>query len=830
MSRRTLLSIALLAFAWSALWAQGRPRGQWGQPQQPAIKGKISATVVDSITGQPVEFATAVLIDPKTGKEINGQISDEKGHVRMIEIPAGSYELVITFLGYEDRRIPVVLTPEKPDADLETVYLLPTGISLDEVTVTAEAAVVENKVDRIVYNAEKDVANRGGDASDVLRRVPLLSVDLEGNVSLRGSSNILILINGRPSGMFASSVADALKMIPADEIKSVEVITSPTAKYDGEGSAGIINIITKKKTAEGISGNVNVSAGTRLNNAVLGLSAAKGRGGVNINGSMFYAPPRPGEMTFYRRDNVNGADRILDQSGDSEAARLGFGGNAGAFYDFNAYNGITTRLNYRGFNQMTKMNTEALIIDPSLTENQMYQRLSDLDALRYSYDWNTDFRRTWPDSKREWVVGFQVSGNVNDTRNDISIDGTPDALDYAEKALNNGDNLELTAQTDYTHPFSKKVLLETGLKAVRRNITSDYDYQIFDSTAMGFVPDLGRSDVFHYLQDVAAAYASFNLELGQKWGLVAGARYEHTLISGNFDSDGSSFENEYGNLLPSFIVSRKLKNFQQLRLAYTRRIQRPSLFYINPFSNNTDQRVVQVGNPYLSPEVTDQVELSLNTRLKGVMLNLATYYKQTRDVIESFLEVTPEGVSVTTFRNIGQNRSIGANLFASTTIAEKLTLRGGFNLFTYNVSATIDGKQLSNEAIQYNGNLNASVSLPKGFRAEMFGFWNSPRLTLQGRNPSFSIYGFGLVKEVLQKKGQLGLRIVEPFNKFKYFKSELEGDTFYQRSSFGIPFRSIGINFSYRFGKMEFNPQSKLRSRVKNDDLKQGDNQGGGNF
>lgn len=826
MPQRTVLTLFALALA-VGLCAQGRPRGQWGQPQASTLKGKITATVIDSLTGQPVAFATAVLIDPQSGKEINGQISDDEGQFRMLEIPVGTYELVITFLGYAERRLPVVLTPEKPDVGLHPVYLLPTGIALDEITITAEAAVVENKVDRIVYNADKDVTNRGGDASDVLRRVPLLSVDLEGNVSLRGSSNILILINGRPSGMFSTSVADALRMIPADEIKSVEVITSPTAKHDGEGSAGIINIITKKSKVEGIGGNVNVSAGTRLNNAVLGLNAARGRGGIHLNGSMFYAPPRPGRVSFYRRDEANGQKRILDQDGDSKSARLGFGGTAGAFYDFNAYNGITTRLNYRGFDQMTRTRIDALLIDPSLTENQTYQRLSQLERLTYSYDWNTDFRRTWPDSKRKWVLGFQLSGNVSDTRNDIAIDGTPDVLDYAEKGLNRGDNLELTLQTDYTHPFGKKILLETGVKGVRRRIDSDYDYRVLDSTTMSFTPDISRSDLFHYLQDVGAAYLSFHFEVNDKWGTIAGARYEYTLISGRFDSDGRSFEHEYGNLLPSFIVSRKLPRFQQLRLAYTRRIQRPSLFYINPFSNNTDQRVVQVGNPYLSPEITDQLELSFHTRLKGVMLNLAAYYKQTHDVIESFLEVTTDGISVTTYRNVGQNRSVGVNVFASTTIADKFTLRGSFNLYTYNVSATIDGRRLSNQAIQYNGNLNANVRLPHGLRAEVFGFWNAPRITLQGRNPSFSIYSFGLTKEVLQKKGQLGLRLVEPFNKYKYFDSELEGENFYQSSSFGIPFRSIGINFRYRFGKMEFNPQSKLRNRVKNDDLKKDDNPGG---
>ncbi len=785
------------------------------------VTGKITAIIMDSLTQQPIEFATAILIDPNNGKEVDGQISNEKGLIRMIEVPMGHYELVITFLGYQDKRIEVVLTPKDPDVDLGSVYMTEMGIVLQQITVRGEKSAVEHKVDRIVYHADKDITSRGGDASEVLRRVPLLSVDLEGNVSLRGSNNVQILINGRPSGMFSSSVADALKMIPAEEIKSVEVITAPTAKYDGEGSAGIINIITKKRKVEGIGGNLNLSAGNRLNNAVLSLSTAKGRGGMHLNGSTFYAPKRPGVTSFYRRDTINGQVRILDQNGQTQAGRLGFGGSAGAFYDFNAYNGITTRLNYRGFNRINYTTIQSILIDPALSQNEQYTRTTDLSALRYSYDWNTDYRRTWPDSKREWIIGFQLSGHINDMRNNLYIDGVPDALDYAEKALNDGDNKEWTLQTDYTHPLGKSTLIEVGIKAIRRDITSNYRYEVFDSNATAFLLDPLRSDIFHYRQDVGAAYLSANITISDNWGVVAGTRYEYTAIGGSFQSDGTTFSHRYENLLPSIILSRKLKNFQQLRLAYTQRIQRPSLFYINPFNNNSDRRVVQTGNPYLLPEVTDQLELSFNTRLKGVMLNLSTYYKQTRDVIESFLEVTPEGISITTFRNIGRNHSIGTNLFASTTIKEKLTIRGGLNVYTYSTRATVDGQQLSNRAIQYNGNLNANLQLPKGFRAEVFGFWNSPRFTVQGFNASFSLYSFGLSKKIFGENGHIGLRLVEPFNKYKYFDSELRGSNFYQTSSFGILFRSVGINFNYKFGKMEFNPRNKLKNRIKNEDVKE---------
>ncbi|MFQ5448309.1 MAG: carboxypeptidase regulatory-like domain-containing protein, partial [Saprospiraceae bacterium] len=299
--KRTLLFVFAFTAAFS-LFGQRPPHGGgYGQPKGPSITGRITGTLLDSLTGQAVEYASVVLISQKTGKEVDGTVTDEKGQFKFSEAKIDNYKIYFSFLGYDEKFLQdVKLTPERPDAHLDDIFLIPSALMLEEVTVTGEAAVIENKIDRIVYNAGKDVTLGSGDATDVLRKVPLLSVDLEGNVSLRGSSNIRILINGKPSGMFSTNVADALKMFPAEQIKSVEVITSPSAKYDGEGSAGIINIITHKKQVDGYTGSINVAPGNRSNTTSLNISAAKGRFGVNGGAFAVYSVPRDGVFRFER--------------------------------------------------------------------------------------------------------------------------------------------------------------------------------------------------------------------------------------------------------------------------------------------------------------------------------------------------------------------------------------------------------------------------------------------------------------------------------------------------------------------------------------------------
>jgi len=792
--------------------------GGWGGKKGPSIKGKIEGMIVDSLTNEAVGFATVSLSKAGSDKILNGELTEDNGSFKLSEIVTGKYDITISFLGYEDRKLAnVETTLKKPDLDLGRILLIPSSVLLEGVEITEKRALIENKVDKIVFNAENDASIAGGDATEVLRKVPLLSVDLDGNVSLRGSQNVQILINGKPSGMFASNKADALKMFPADQIKKVEVITSPSAKFDGEGSSGIINIITKRAELNGVAGSVNASVGNRQSNSFINLNAGRGRFGFTSNGAVFYSHPNDGTNNILRENPVE----RLEESGVTTTSRLGFNGSASAFYDFNAFNALNTSVNFRGFGFDTEGTTNGTLDNPAFASINEYVRIANNDNLNSGFDWNTDYTKKFEgQDDREWSVAVQYSGNVQNQDYLVNEEHTIDFLSREELVENEGDNRETTLQTDYVHPFGKGNKLETGIKGVLRDITSDYKY--FDVANQGRLLDEERSNNFDYNQDVISGYAQLGFFIAKKYSVTTGLRYEYTDIFGDFQEGTDPVENDYGNLLPNVTISRSLSGFRNIKVGYNRRISRPSLQFINPFNNSSNRFNVTVGNPQLEPEITDQLETSYNFNFKGFMVFASSYYKRTTGVIESIVGLNDAGISQTTYANIGTNNSIGLNIFTSKTI-NRLTVRGGGNVYTYNATGQIRGVELEANDVLYNIFFNGDYKITGTWKADFFGFFRSNQRTLQGTNPSFSIYGFGVRKEF--KDWSLGFRVIEPFNDSKEFNSDIQGEDFRLKTGFSIPFRSFGVNVRYKFGKVDF---KQRKSKIKNNDLKQGEGGGQG--
>jgi len=802
--------------------------GGFGGKKGPSIKGKISGKIIDPASKQPVSYATISLIKEGSEKVINGVLSEEDGSFKLTDISDGRYVLEISFLGYETKKIEeVILTLKDPDYDVGDISLAQDNIVLDAVEIRDKRSLVENKVDKIVFNAEDDTSIAGGDATDVLRKVPMLSVDLDGNVSLRGSQQIQILINGKPSGMFSANAADALKMFPADQIKKVEVITSPGAKYDGEGSGGIINIITKKDNIEGIAGTVNASLGNRQNNANLNLNIGKGRFGFSANGGVFYSIPIDANNSF-TRTLVPSNIVSFSREGVTNQSRLGFGGSASAFYDFNAFNAINTSINLRGFGFDRDGTSEWFRLASDLTSMNSFNGISTGNSLNSGYDWNSDYTKKFADNeKRELVFAVQISGGIQSQDNIVrDVSTTEDFVLRDERIFNDPDNLEVTAQIDYVHPLGKANKLEMGIKTVIRNIDSASEYFLFDEGTGGYSSrDNDRSNQFLYDQDVYAGFLSYNFYIG-KMNAVVGGRYERTLINGNGDVSEQKFDNAYNNFLPNIAISKTLSNFRTLKLSYSERIQRPSLRFINPFVNNTDIGNVSFGNPFLGPELTKQLELGYNSNFVGISIFGSLYYRRTSELIESIVSDESVNRSLTTYSNVGRNNSIGVNIFMSKT-AGKVTLRGGGDVNTYDATGIIDGEQRENSALAYRLFTSAELSISSSIKGDFTGIFNSPRFTLQGRNPSFSLLIFGVRKDF--KNSSIGIRVVEPWSEFKSFDSDITGAGFRQESSFAVPFRSFGLTYRYKFGKVNF---KERKSKIRNTDLKAGeggnDGSGGG--
>ncbi len=824
--RKSLFFIALISlFALVEIRAQ-RPEGRRPGGASSGIVGTLKGSIIDSTTNTPVEFAT-ITVKP-SGKEdvVNGTITDESGNFKMTEIPVNTYDIIINFLGYTEKKISgVEMTLKKPDVDLGNIMLYPDNLVLSEVEVTAQRSSVENKVDRMVFNTNNDPTLQGGDGADVLRKVPMLSVDLDGNVSVRGSSNIRVLVNGKPSGLFSASIADALKMLPADQIESVEVITTPSAKYDAEGTGGIINIITKKKNIDGFAGSVGGTIGTRSNRGNLSLNFAKGRFGLNGQMGMFYGWPLEGNSDFLNqrfRDGVLISEAKSD--GTTTSSHLGARGQIGAFYDFNAFNSINTSVNFRGFGRSNDGTSNASRTVQELS-HLVYTTATEGSGSRRGFDWSTDYTHKFNTEGQELTAAVQLNQDVNTDETDI--DWTGDIID-ATRADNTGTSNEWTYLLDYTDPITESLKLEVGGKAIIRDILSDYDFTRRDDSGV-FVLDPSRTRDYTYDQDVYAGYVNTTWTITKDWSAVAGLRYENTAIE--FDNPVSEssdrYDNTYANFVPSVILSRKF-GFTTVKGSYNRRIERPSLRNINPYRQENDDKVVQVGNPFLKPELSDQFEIGVSSFLSGTVINFSTFYRKTKDVISSYAYLDENNYSVSTYDNLGTGTDIGINLYTSGTIKEKLTLRANVDLYNRELNGSEDLFGDDNTANFWNYNLfgSATWSLPKDWKIEVFGVYHSPRQSIQTKRTGFSMISFGFNKELWDKRATLGLNVTNPFNKYQTWDTVRESDDLYFESTYQRIFRSVGLNFNYRFGKLDFNPQkSRRRSKINNND--QGSDQGG---
>ncbi|MBC7915968.1 MAG: TonB-dependent receptor, partial [Pyrinomonadaceae bacterium] len=769
-------------------------------------------------------------------KTTNGALTDSKGVFKIDNVANGNYKLIISFMGYTTKIIsPVTTTPGKPDASLGKIILSPSPKALKEVTVTGGAGLIESRVDKVVYNAEKDATVTGGNAGDVLRKVPMVSVDQDGNVSLRGSQNVRVLINGKPSGAVASSVADAMKMLPADQIKNVEVITSPSAKYDAEGSAGIINIVTKKKEMSGVSGSISGGLGTRQNNGNANLNVNKNR--LSITGNF-------GGQLMWPQESIVSVDRSdvkswSSQRGTSEIQRKGFTSSGNVSYDINASNSVSSGIRYNrgGFNT----DGASLIVSDSLLSAGPVSNnvLIDNKNKFTGFDWTGDYNHKFKKAGHEISFAGQWSRMKSqaDFKNLYSAESTKDQI-----GDNDGINNEYTVQADYSVPLTEKVKLELGGKSILRRITSNSTFNRREGAGFIFNPDL--SNIYDYEQDVYAGYSVVTMQLKNSWGIQAGGRVEQTQISGDVDNTTQGykpFSKPYTNFIPSFSVSKTIKT-NTYKLSYSKRIQRPSLQFLNPFRNISNDIFHTSGNPNLEPEVSQSVELSFSTFIKSSVINTSLYYRHTDNVIENFITAEnykyPNGqvkrVSLSTFQNIGQNNSFGGSFFGQFSPVKKVTLRGNVNLYTYSptVSSLYTAAAVNSKKVyaMYNAFVGGSVTITKGFLAETFLIANAPRRTAQGRNPSFNLWQFSLNKEILKKKGKVGLNVIDLFNERKNFSSSFTtGNGGTQASNFSVPFRSVGVTFSWQFGKMNFNPQQPKKKRgVNNDDLKQDGGQGQG--
>ncbi len=784
----------------------------------PKGNGKIKGVLKDSLSNSPVEFAALSLIDIKTNRPIDGTTTDEKGEFSMSKVASGEFKILISFIGYKNKTINNVKIDRKTDLDLGTIIMAPDVVQLKEVEVVGMAQMIEEKVDRLVYNAEKDITSKGGDATDIMKKVPMLTVDLDGNVSLRGSSNVRVLINNKPSTIIATSVADALKQIPADMIKSVEVITSPSARYDAEGSAGIINIVTKKSRIQGGTLDFNTGVGNRGANVGLRGNYRSGNMGFSLGGFGRFNYNMPGKSENTQIGKTSDFSIVQTSNTDN---KMSFGSyNLGWDYDLDSKSSLAANVRYgmRNFKNMQELTT----LNRQGASTTTSYRDVDVKDLSGTWDVNVDYYKTLSKPQQEFSISTQYSRNnrTNDyDANIFSLNNTQLKELLGSEGNNNASfNQESTVQVDYQTPIKTNQMIEVGGKGIFRQVVSDYDYYNTISTPQS-------PSNLNYDQNVAAGYLSYTLSTKSKFSLKAGARYEYTGINASQGEIGDLKIPAYSNLVPSINLSQTIGKGQTIKLGYNRRLQRPGIQYLNPNVNTSNPNNISVGNPELDPELTDQLELSTSFFKNSMYINVSTFARFTNNSIEKIRTTSPEGVVTSTYGNIGNKKNYGVNVFGNVTFFKKLQISGGFDTYYSDLSNNSPDPALasSNSGFVTSGRMRASYSFNQGWGIQAGAFARGRDVQLQGYETGFRMYDLGIKKDFANKRGSIGLAMENFLAPRFNMKSSVETSTFTQTNNNYLYNRGIRVNFSYRLGKMNFVEQKTKRRRgINNDDQKDG--------
>ena len=797
---------------------------------QTKLNASISGKVFDKVTNQAMEYATVSVINKQSGKVINGSVADVKGVFTISNLPFDTYKININFIGYEQITLDdITLNSDKRSARLGTIFLNPSTHSLQGVEITGDKPIVESKIDKIVYNVSNDITSQGGAAIDVLKKVPQVTVDVDGNVELQGNSNIRFLINGKPSSVFGNSLADALASIPASQIKSIEAITSPGAKYDSQGTGGIINIILFDNKMEGANGNVNLTAGSRLENGSLNLNIRHKSFGINafFSGNAALKSKTPTSQDRYGTDTIAKTITRMKQSSTSDFVRNGFRSGIGLDWDITKSDIVTGSLGYNQFSNTVQGITdqEESVMDYSSNplSDLLIVRNSNSHMKIHSLDWNLDYKKKFKKEGQELDILYNASNGIPNSNYIQSQYYLGQSVPFAGSASTNpGTDNETEISADYTQPVSESFQIETGAKMSYENLKSIANVSVYNPTSNEYINDTFQSYSLNYAMKVYAGYFSANLKLFNYLNIKAGTRYEYTDVKIDFPNTNIP---SYGTLVPSVTFSHDISKNQSVKLSYSKRIERPEYRELNPFINLSDPYNISTGNPLLKPEIGNNFELGYSGSFKkGGNIYLGLFERINSHDVKDFTTFYPNyqigdsiyhNVSVSSRQNLGEEYNSGITVSGSYPVTSKLNLRGNLMIsHRYQVTHLPTGN--ISTGLRTRVNLNATYELPKDLVLEFFGFYNAASRNIQGKSPQFFIYNFALRKLFWDKKASIGFTATNPFSKYIKQVTTIATDSYTSTSIRQMQMRSFGISFMYKFGKLEFD---KKKPEEDNNDL-----------
>ncbi|NND09070.1 MAG: TonB-dependent receptor [Saprospiraceae bacterium] len=762
-------------------------------------KTPITGQLLQEANREPLPYAMVALYNEQDSNLVNSALSSDQGWFRMEAAP-GKYYAEINFIGYEDRTIPSIEVQKNLDSlQLGQVFLKSDAIALEEVTVTAEKSQMQLKLDRRVFNVGEDLSNSGSNAADILDRVPSVTVDPEGNVSLRGSQGVRILVNGKPSGLLSSGETEALLRMQGDIIESVEIITNPSARYEAEGEAGIINLILKKNKEKGFNGSFGLTAG-RPDNYGASYSLNLRRSDFNFfsNFGMDYRKT-PGGGWSEQRFFTGGALSTFYRS-ETEQTRGGVGGYLQLGTDWNIDQGLllTGALLFRkgqdkndAFVTYEDFNPEGATI--SFTERDVAESENE-----YNLEGSLNLKKTFDDPDHTWTTTITyIVDDDTELADYVQKTDTLGAL-ILQRSSNTEDELNFLLQSDYIKPINENGRLEAGMRIALRKVNNDFMVEESDDGTFEALDNF--DDQLEYLEDIYAAYFMIGDEFG-KIGLQAGLRAEYSDISATLQKINSSNEQNYLSFFPSASVSYKFSGENQLQLSYSRRLSRPYFRSLLPFSNYNDPRNNNIGNPNLRPEFTHSLETGyLNYFTKGSYL-VSVYYRHTDGVIEEIILPAEDGTAIEYPVNLSTRNAYGVEMNFSYDLTDQWDMNTDLNFFRSMIDGMFEGVQYTNDTYAMLGRLTTNYDI--GQVAEIQASFNylAPQRTTQGRRLSSYNFDLAASMDVLKNRGTLTLSARDIFNT-RVRRSIIDQIDYRAESSFQWRRRQgIVLSFNYRINQ-----------------------------
>jgi hypothetical protein len=784
----------------------------FSQKQNNSNSITISGKVVDTRTNQPLEYATVIINNTETEK-VSGGITDINGEFS-IEMPKATYQISVAFISFESAKFP----KEKITSNkyLGIIKLAEATNGLNEIVIVAEKTTVDIRLDKKIFNIGKDLSTRGGNASDVLGNVPSVQVDVEGNVSLRGNENVTILIDGRPSALVGMNGADALRQIPAEAIEKVEVITSPSARYDAEGTAGILNIILRKNKLVGFNGSLQLDLGIpeRIGTAFNANWRTEKWNFFTNTGFRYNATPGNAfsDSDFLSSTAQNA--RVLESRKFGRLSRSLFT-SFGAEYYLTPNSSVIGNIVFnRGndddvnTNDIKRFNSEGVINEATFrTESEG----EDENRIQYTLDYVNNFSQ----NGRKLSISSQYSTEAENVLNNITeVDTSLNLLNDLEQVIEDQDENSGLFQVDYVHPVGEDIQYEAGYRGNYRDIFNSFflaERQDFENNGP-LVPDAGLNNSFNYEEFVNAAYFQYGQKFN-KISLLAGVRYEYTSIEITQQTATTKDNRSYGNLFPTVNLGFEFEDGENITLGYNRRIRRPRGRSLNPFPSRSSESNIYSGNVALNPVITDALDLGYLKRWDKFTLSTSLYYNISTDNWERIQEdtgmLTDNGDPITRRFpiNLSTEERVGLELTLNYRPIKAWNINSDFNL--YNVTSAGDYTNLTTNVTQnfdfentsFFIRLNQKISLPGKTDLQINTNYRGPSQNAQTKSKGVFSMNLAASKDLFDESASLSLNFSDVFNSRISQRTTILPNFLEQYSEFQWRDPQIRISFVYRFNQ-----------------------------